>query len=71
MKPPIIITTSGDAAAVVIKTVWHCTRQGHPGMLVYSPLIALEKLAEGFDVELGHVIRVPRGGGHGMRQTRQ
>lgn len=61
MKPPIVITTSDpDATKTVVKTVWHCTKPGHPGMTVYTQEIALAELAEGFDIEIGTVIRLPQ-----------
>lgn len=61
MKEPIVITTSNpDQTDIVVKTVWHCTKPGHPGMIVYTQKIALDKLNEGFDIEIGQVIRLPQ-----------
>lgn len=73
MKNPIVITTSDPGATEpVTKTVWHCTKPGHPGMLVYTQAIALDKLAEGFDIEIGSVIRMPQATGtdaHALRRA--
>lgn len=61
MKPPIVITTSDpDATETVVKTVWHCTKPGHPGMLVYTQERAIQALSDGFDIEIGTVVRKPQ-----------
>lgn len=61
MRNPIVIITSDPAQSETItKTVWHCAKVGHPGMMVYTEEIAINKLREGFDIELGSVIRLPQ-----------
>jgi hypothetical protein len=61
MKDPIVITTSDPSATEpVTETVWHCTKEGHSGMLVYSQEIAIDKMGEGFDIEIGTVVRMPQ-----------
>lgn len=37
--------------------VWRCTKVGHVGMIVYAQSIAVDKFAEGFDVEIGVITR--------------
>lgn len=58
MKAPIV-TRTASVTEPTVKTVWHCTKPGHVGMLVYTQEIALDKLAEGFDIEIGSVVRLP------------
>ena len=61
MKAPIVIITSDPAQKdVITKTVWHCTKVGHPGMMVYAEEIAIARLREGFDIELGSTVRLPQ-----------
>jgi len=62
VKAPIVTITSDPTQTdVITKTVWHCTKIGHPGMMVYTQAIAIGKLGEGFDIEIGSVIRLPQG----------
>ena len=37
--------------------VWRCTKDGHPGMIVYTQAIAIDKMAEHFDIEIGVITR--------------
>lgn len=61
MKPDIVIVTSDpNATEVVVKTVWHCTKPNTPSMIVYTQSIALDKLADGYDIEIGRVVRLPQ-----------
>ena len=36
---------------------WICGKEGHPGMMVYTQDIALDKMGEGFNVEIVAIVR--------------
>lgn len=40
---------------------WWCTKPGHPGMWVYTQKIAIDKLAEGYDIEIAAITRYADG----------
>ena len=61
IRAPIVIITSDPAQKdVITKTVWHCTKVGDPGIMVYTQKIAIAKLQEGYDIETGSVIHLPQ-----------
>jgi hypothetical protein len=38
---------------------WECTYPGVPGCIVYTPKLALDKVSEGYDVQILKITRRP------------
>lgn len=46
----------GDNGDIHVQA-WTCAKEGHPGMIVYTQAIAIDKMAEGFNVQIVAIIR--------------
>ena len=44
-------------AGVTRVQAWECTKNDHPGMLVYTQAIALQKMSEGFNIDIVAITR--------------